>query len=256
VIGAAVFAAWRLLRPRADDLIADVLVIAVAANVAAFLTVVPITNVYSAHEIGPVLALGAALAGRMLGGPVAAGWTRWRENGPRTPWARAGRALLPLMAAGLACYAMMLGVAAAQAQAAPRNVGLTAWLAKHQLTSGLAPYWEASSVTADSGGAVTVLTVEPGAHGHLTPRRWQNDVGLAAPARGRSAEFLILSPAESVRRADAVATFGEPSSVYRYGPYTIMVWRHDLLTAMAHPPAPPAKRPAGPVGRRTEAGTA
>jgi hypothetical protein len=256
VIGAAGFAAWRLLRPRADDLIADVLVIAVAANVAAFLTVVPITNVYSAHEIGPVLALGAALAGRMLGGPVAAGWTRWQENGPRTPWARAGRALLPLMAAGLACYAMMLGVAAAHAQAAPRNVGLTAWLAKHQLTSGLAPYWEASSVTADSGGAVTVLTVEPGAHGHLTPRRWQNDVGLAAPARGRSAEFLILSPAESVRRADAVATFGEPSSVYRYGPYTIMVWRHDLLTAMAHPPAPSAKRPAGPVGRRTEAGTA
>jgi hypothetical protein len=233
VIAGIVLAAWSLLRARADDLVADVLVIAIVANVAAFLTVVPISNLYSAHEIGPVLALGAALAGRMLGGPVLAAWTRGRGKGPHGPWARAGRALLPLTAAGLACYAVMLGVAAAHPQAAPRNVGLTAWLTEHHLTSGLAPYWESSSVTVDSGGAVTMVTVEPGHHGYLTPRRWQNDVGLAEPARGRSASFLVLSPAENVRSASAVATFGKPASVYRYGPYTIMVWRHDLLPELA-----------------------
>ena len=249
VIAAIAFGAWRLLRPRGGDLIADVLVIAIAANIGAYLTVVPISNIYSAHEIGPVLSLGAALTGRMLGGPVVTGWTRGKGTGSRDALTWAGRAPLPLMAAGLACYAVMLGFAAAHAQATPRNVGLTAWLSRNHLTSGLAPYWEASSVTVDSGGPVTILTVEPGAHGHLVPRHWQNDVGLATPARGRSADFLILSPAESVRRADAVATFGEPSSVYHYGPYTIMVWHHDLLPAMARAAAPPV----GLTGQRGEA---
>jgi len=256
VIAAIVLGAWRLLRPRTGDLIADVLVIAVAANLAAFLTVVPIQNIYSAHEIGPVLSLGAALAGRMLGGPIVAGWSRRKEEAQHKRWDRARswsrRALVPLLAAGLACYAAMLGVAAAHHQAAPRNVALTAWLTGHHLTSGLAPYWEASSVTADSGGAITVLTVEPGEHGFLEPRHWQNDVALAQPARGRTAEFVILSPAENVRRSDAVTTFGEPSSVYRFGPYTILVWRHDLLSVMAHRPAAPGRHASGLFRRRTE----
>src|SRR5262249_60448279 len=54
------------------DLVADFLVLAIALNVVAFLIEVPITNVYSAHEIGPVLALGAALAGRTLGSRIPA----------------------------------------------------------------------------------------------------------------------------------------------------------------------------------------
>jgi hypothetical protein len=98
-----------------------------------------------------------------------------------------------------------------------------------------------------------MLTVEPGEHGFLEPRHWQNDVALAQPARRRAAEFLILSPAENVRRSDAVTTFGEPSSAYRLGPYTILVWRHDLLTVMAHRPAPPGRDASGLFRRRTEA---
>ena len=74
VITAVVFAVWRLIRPpRTEplgDLVADVLVLAVVVNVAAYLLLVPIDNIYSAHEIGPVLSLGAALTGRMLGGPL------------------------------------------------------------------------------------------------------------------------------------------------------------------------------------------
>ena len=88
VVAAVALAAWRLIVPGArlvrwqfnggghagdagpggtGDLIADVLVIAVAANFAAFLIDVPMENIYSAHEIGPVLSLGAALAGRVVG---------------------------------------------------------------------------------------------------------------------------------------------------------------------------------------------
>ena len=44
--------------------------IAIAANCAAFVLEVPLQNLYSAHEIAPVLSLGAALAGRTLGSRI------------------------------------------------------------------------------------------------------------------------------------------------------------------------------------------
>jgi hypothetical protein len=229
------------------------MVLAIAANFAAFLIEIPKPNVYAAHEIGPLLSLGAALAGRVLGGLIvgrraqgsqvpgddaaasqvtAAGlagrWSSW--SGPR-------RVLLSALAAGLACYIAMLGYAAAHNQAAPRNVGLTAWLAKHHLKSGLAPYWESSSVEVDSGGKITVQAVEP-AKGkkYLVPRKWQSDVLMAAPAKGRAANFVIMSPAENVSAKIVLATFGKPAAKYRDGPFTIWVWHKNLLVPLAHPP--------------------
>ena len=99
----------------------------------------------------------------------------------------------------------MLGIAAAHKQQPPRNVGLTQWLAGHHLTSGLAPYWEASSVTVDSGGAITVLAVQPEPYtNHLEPQHWQTDV-LLAGAQGRTANFVIISPAENVHRKYVLA---------------------------------------------------
>jgi hypothetical protein len=258
VIAAVLLAAWRLVTPGsrlvpwqfrgdgaspdsaspggaggpggAGDLISDFLVIAVAANFAAFLIEVRQENIYSAHEIGPVLALGAALAGRVLGSVVAArlghGAPAVRATQPR-PGPR--RALLAALAAGLACYVLMLGLAAAHKQLPPRNVGLTQWLAGHHLTSGLAPYWEASSVTVDSGGAITVLAVQPEPHArYLEPQHWQTDVSLAGTP-GRTADFVVISPAENVHPQYVIATFGRPAGTYRYGPLTIMVWRKNLL---------------------------
>jgi hypothetical protein len=157
--------------------------------------------------------------------------------------------LLSALAAGLACYIAMLGFAAAHSQAAPRNVGLTAWLTRHHLESGLAPYWEASSVTVDSGGKITVLTVEPakGGKGYLVPRKWQSDVLMAAPAKGRAANFVIMSPAESVSAKAVLATFGKPAASYRYGPFTIWVWPKNLLVPLAHPPKPSGSAKAAPA---------
>ena len=132
------------------DLVADILVIAIAANCAAFVLEVPMADIYVSHEIAPVASLGAALAGRVLGGRIIAGWPSW-------PGAR--RVLLPAFAVVVACYAAMLGIAAAYRQAPPRNVGITAWLTRHHLTSGFAPYWEAASITVDSGGKITLLSV-------------------------------------------------------------------------------------------------
>ena len=70
---------------------------------------------------------------------------------------------------------------------------------RHHLTNGLAPYWEATSVTVDSGGTVSVLAIqpEPGSS-RLEPQHWQSDV-LVATTPGRTANFVILSPAENIR---------------------------------------------------------
>jgi hypothetical protein len=256
VLTAMVLAAWRLIVPGArlvpwrlrggsrpgdagpggaGDPIADFLVIAVAANFAAFLIDLPKQNIYSAHEIGPVLALGAALGGRVVGSLVAARLGD-RAQGPAgaaahgtPPRSRPRHVLRGALAAGLACYALMLGIAAAHKQVPPRNVGLTQWLAGHHLTSGLAPYWEASSVTVDSGGTITVLAVQPEPYtNRLEPQHWQTDV-LLASAKGRTADFVIISPAENVHRQYVLDTFGRPAGTYRYGPLTIMVWHKNLL---------------------------
>ncbi len=277
VLAAVVLAAWRLIVPGArlvpwqfrggsrsgdagpggaGDLIADFLVIAVAANFAAFLIDLPKENIYSAHEIGPVLALGAALGGRVVGSLVAArlGYgaqapARYGAQAPASaaahgapPRSRPRRVLRGALAAGLACYALMLGIAAAHKQVPPRNVGLTRWLAGHHLTSGLAPYWEASSVTVDSGGTITVLAVQPEpVTNRLEPQHWQTDV-LLASAKGRTADFVIISPAENVHLQYVLDTFGRPAGTYRYGPLTIMVWRKNLLPYLDTGDAVPAGR--------------
>jgi hypothetical protein len=216
VIAAVIAAAWRLFVParaaRAGDLVAGYLVLAVVANVAGYLAFVRPVNIYSAHEIGPVVSLGAALAGRMLGGPL----LRVRLG-------------IPALAAGLACYIALLGVAATVPQGPPQNAGLTAWLGRHHLRSGLASYWEASSVTVDSGGKITMLAI--GIHGwnrRLAPDQWETDVRLDNPAT-HSANFVVAGPDRIVGAKLAVEMFGRPARTYHDAPYTIMVWNKNLL---------------------------
>jgi hypothetical protein len=155
--------------------------------------------------------------------------------------ARSGarRGLLAALAAGLACYAALLGIAAAHRQGAPRNVALTAWLTRHHLTSGFAAYWEASSITADSGGAITLLSVTDGGwHGRLAPQKWLTDTLLTK--KMPAATFVIVSPGEKLRRSSAVATFGQPAQSYRYGPFTILVWQQNLVPQMLRADKQPA----------------
>jgi hypothetical protein len=233
VVAAIAVAAWRLLRSllsrsdgsradgsRADpgDLVTDVLVIAVVGNVVAFLLMFGVKNIYFAHEIGPVLSLGAALAGRVFGGPVA----------------RARLRLVPVLAAGLACYAVMLGFAVTRGQAPPQNAALAAWLDRHGLRDGIAPYWQGTSVTLDSHGAVRMLPVVAGRDGRLAPRHWLADLRLADPAT-RRADFLVVAPGGPVTQRQARATFGPPAKVYRYQDFTILTWDKNLLRELGHP---------------------
>jgi hypothetical protein len=231
VLGAVAVAAWRLLRYLGGrgELAADVLVIAVVANVAGYFLGFRIPNIYAAHEIGPVLSLGAALAGRIAGG--ARVWDRgWAPAaGTRArPVSRARVAARAALAAGLACYAAMLGVAAARAQPPPQNVALAAWLTRHDLRSGLAPYWQGTSVTLDTGGRIDMVSVVVGRHGRLAPRHWEEDLRLADPATD-SADFVVVAPGGVITEAEARRSFGRPVRVYRAAGDTIMVWRENLL---------------------------
>ena len=258
VIAAVAFAVWRLLVPvraaRAGDLVANFLVLAVLVNVAAYFVFVQPYDIYTAHEIGPVASFGAALAGRMLGGPAFRAWRAAREKqeqeqepgGPvRAPGGnprlrlatlrrRGARVLLPVLAIGFAWYVALLGIAAAYPQAPPQNNTLTSWLSEHRLTSGLAGYWEASSVTVNSGGRITMLAV--GIHGwnhRLAPDKWETDVRLANPKAHR-ANFVVTGPHNTIPATLAIEMFGQPLRTYHYGPYTIMVWDKNLLGELNH----------------------
>jgi GNAT superfamily N-acetyltransferase len=216
VLAAVVLGGWRLVRSlgwrgpaAAADLVADLLVVAIVANIAAYFVLYQIKLVNQAHEIGPVVSLGAALAGRLLGGPL----LRAR--------------LVPALAAGLACYAVMLGFAAAGQQAPPDNAVVAVWLEQHGLRSGVAPYWEGSSITLDSGGAITMGSVRPAGKG-LSPWHWNEDMRIFNPS-DHTANFYITVQGESVTPAMARAVFGPPARVYHFQTYTIMVWNKNLL---------------------------
>lgn len=217
VAAAVVLAASRLVRslgaPGAPaDLVADLLVVAIVANVAAYFVLYQVKSVSGAHELGPVVSLGAALAGRVLGGPLL----------------RARPRLVPALAAGLGCYATMLGFAAAGGQVPPASSALTGWLSSHGLRSGLGCYWEASSVTLNSGGAITVGSVVNSGP-WVSPFRWEEDMRIFNPAGHAAADFFVAAPDGQVSPAMARAAFGRPARVYHYQAYTIMVWHRNLL---------------------------
>jgi hypothetical protein len=218
----------------AGDLVADVAVVAIVICVATYFTLFKLNNIYSAHEIGPVLSLGAALAGRRFCGPLAracglrTGTTPQAGTTPRADRRLARIAVLPALTALLACYCAMLGFAAAQQQTPPANAALAVWLQQHGLRSGLAGYWEASVVTLETEGGVTMGSVTPLRSGKLAPRHWEEDMRIFDPATHR-ADFVVLAPDSPMSESDVLRTFGPAAHVYRFETYTILVWSKNLL---------------------------
>jgi hypothetical protein len=239
VLAALVLAAVRLLRSlwsreqdlapdgpgsAPADLVSGLLVLAIVFNVVIYILMYSVTIIFAEHEIAPVLALGAALAGRQLGGPLLR---------PRPRRLRVG--LVSALVAGLACYGVMLGYAATRPQAKPANAALAVWLTEHQLRSGLAGYWEAASVTLDTHGAIAMGSVRPDPGG-LAPWHWASDLRLFNPAT-HSADFVVAMPGDDITPARATLAFGRPARVYHFQIYTIMVWNKNILRDLG-PPVP------------------
>jgi hypothetical protein len=209
---------------RRDRLIESVLVTAIVIDMAAALAGTQAVPPGSAGEIAPVLPFAAVLAARCLAPPCPA----------RRFW----------LGVFLALYAGGLGYAAAQPPAAPAQAGLAAWLRAHHLTDGLGGYQQASIVTLETGGAVTLRPVTAGGNGRIAPGPWNTSAawyGRGAPA----ATFLVLAEpgtpgASGLTAARAAATFGPPAARYRYQAYEILTWRPgtNLLAALGSPKEP------------------
>ena len=236
---AGVAAAFRRLTRRTGpaepaDLIDSLLLAGIAVDLAGYLVGVQAVNILSTREIAPVLPFAAVLAGRILGprlaGPRLAGP---RPASPRpTGHSQRRHALRCALVAALALYAAMLGYGAARPPAAPQYADLAAWLTARHLSNGLSGYHQASIVTLESGGAVTLRAVAPAPGGAgIVAYTWNASQRWFDPA-AHSANFLVLTapglPAAAggsgLTAAAAVATFGRPAERYRYLAYTILIW--------------------------------
>jgi hypothetical protein len=199
------------------DVVAQLLAAAIVINLVAYGLLYP-GSVATVREIAPVFALGGALAGRMLAGPLLR------------------RRLGPLLAiGGAAAIVTLVASLVTVIPGQPASVSLARFLSAHHLRNGLAGYWNADSTTLVSRDRVVMRSVQfhPG-HG-LSAYRWELDGRLLNPAANHVNFLVATAPAHSpatVTAAEAVAQFGRPDRQYRYQGYVIMVWRHNLLSEL------------------------
>ncbi|HZR50449.1 MAG TPA: hypothetical protein VFB06_13125 [Streptosporangiaceae bacterium] len=206
-----------LRRYLSADLVVQVLVAAIAVNLAAYLLSREAQDITNTREIAAVLAFGAALAGRMLGKHLLQ---------PR-------RAVVA--AAVLAGYTGMLVFDAVQPPVPVATADLASWLTAHDLTRGLAGYWQAASVTLYSANRVQVRAIADGPAG-LTGETWWEGKKSWYTA-GNQANFVISTGSAAqwrdqklIRQLADMA--GRPSAIYQVGDFTVAVWHENLMTKL------------------------
>jgi hypothetical protein len=224
-VALAAWATGRALRNFADaELLVRILAVAIVVLLVAYTTSGATIAVGGPHEIVGVLPAGAVLAGRLLAGQLMR------------------RHQFAFVAMLLACVAVLLVHDSVQQPGRDANTRLVAWLQTHHLSYGLATYWNASSVTVDSGGAIQVRPVNRNAHGRIAPIDRDSVRSWYAP-RTHDASFLVVprsyagcsNGSRSQWLAAAGADFGAPAASYRVGTLIVLVWPHNLLSHLARP---------------------
>jgi hypothetical protein len=196
-----------------DDLIAQVLTVAILVNLAAYVFSVLPNTYWDNREIANVLVFGAVLAGRLLAGKLMQ--------------AR----LLPALTAVACCYLVALGYGVTRPQPPAHDQALTDWLGAHHLSDGLGSYAEGNSVTLDSHGSILLAapawraySVRPGTH--------ETKASDFDPGQ-HDANFVVTTtqdgPAFSIPPAWIINTFGQPAHTYHDGVWTIMTYDSNLL---------------------------
>jgi hypothetical protein len=162
---------------RDADLVSQLLLVGIAANLAAYIpSSLADHTALNAREFAPVLPLAAVLAARALGDRL----------GER---AAGNRALAASLAALLGWYCGGLAHQAAAPAAPDPFARLEAFLTRHHLTEGIGGYWDSSVITVGTGGAITIRAVTQGC---LQPYAWESRPAWYDPA-ARSASFLLES---------------------------------------------------------------
>jgi hypothetical protein len=230
VIGLALAAwgLWLVIRRffSCEDRIAQLLTLGILVNLAAYMLSTTPTTYWSAREIAPVLAMGAALAGRMLGRRL------WKAR------------LVPALSLVLACYLAALGYSTTKPAIPAVTQNLADWLAAHNLTYGLSSYGISNTTTLASGETVNVRSVS-----------WENTEVAGGPYEFDKswydpnlhyANFVILIqpplPIDPIALWEVRDSFGKPAHIYYFSRYTIMVFNKNLLTDLVPslPPPPPS----------------
>jgi hypothetical protein len=218
---------------REDGIMVPALTVAIVLELGAFLVSIHSQNLASIREITAVMPLGAVLAGRLLAAPL----IRFTGSAVTVAQDQHGRwdvrglrgLVLTLGAVTGAAYLAAMAYGAAQPSVPSSNQVLADWLTAHQLNNGLAAYWQAGSVTLDTGGAVKVSGVDIGRHGKLGPYYWESK--SSDYAHMRRVEFVVAGGPKSAAPvagldAAAIRTFGPPAHVYHVGQYTVLTWQH------------------------------
>jgi hypothetical protein len=191
------------------DMISQLLLVAIILNVGAFVTsTLANASALNTREVAPVLPFAAVLAartfgdrlaaGRRLAGPVRAGG-RVAGRRLRAGWAAshagARRAACRVAAVALAAvtlggYGLGLAIHAAARPAADPYAAVGRYLESRHLTHGLSGYWQASYITVDTGGKITVRAVVGAC---LQPYLWEARPRWYRPDPGHPATFLLSS---------------------------------------------------------------
>jgi hypothetical protein len=224
----AAWGLWLVIRRffSCEDRIAQLLTVGILINLAAYLLSTTPSTYWSAREVAPVLAMGAVLAGRMLGGRL-----------------RRAR-LVPALSLVLACYLAALGYSVTKPSIPAVSQNLADWLAQHNLTYGLSSYGLGNVTTLASGETVDVRPVS-----------WENTTVAGGPYEfdkswydptQHYANFVVLIqpplPIDPIALWEVRDSFGKPQHIYYFSRYTIMVFNKNLLNDLSPslPPPPPS----------------
>ena len=200
---AAVAIWWAVRRFPGGDLMVQVLTAATVCSLTAYTVLGGYTATGGAHDLMPVLPIGAVLAGRLLTGDVIR------------------RGLIPALAVALALYGVILLRDALIAKPSPliaQRQQLATWLTQHHLGYGLSNYYAASLLSVDSGGSMVVPVNRR--YDQLVLSPWDTQASWYDPARHDAAAW----------EAAARSAFGPPAVTYSVAGAEVMVWRHNLLS--------------------------
>jgi hypothetical protein len=217
---AAVFGLGRVIWTwRAASRAEQLLGAAIVVNLGLFLVSV-FPGAASSHEIAMVLPCGAVLAARAC---VPA-----RITGTR-------RVFLVVTATALAAL-VLLSAAATRPPVRPATAPLAAWLEEHGLTYGVAWYWDASIVTMQSGGRVTIRAVDIKYDNKkvLVPI-WETNTLWYNPSR-YDATFVVADRDGRYPAADYERRLGRPVATYHVASWVVLVYRTNLLRQLGHYP--------------------
>ena len=208
-------AARHFLRDR--DRVAQVLVMGIVINLGAYLISTKPHVITGTREMAAVLPYGAALAGRLLGVRLTAA------------------KLLPALAVVGAFYLLGLAHEISQPQVPAQSQRLESWLLAHHLRTGLSGYWQSNIVTLTSGGRVRIRLVLP--HGTKVAAGYRESKADWFDPAHSYANFVVLTRGLPgfpglTDTAGVLKTFGQPAQAYHVGPYEVLVWNRNLLTAL------------------------